>query len=430
MRHLLLILSCLLQESGWAFQCNRTRQARDSPLFSSASAAAVDSKHAIVVGGGPVGLATALTLSNAPHFYRVTLLEQTKGTGVYDPTKAYLYNVNARGQEWTQQFPAVQTLLTELGSSTSMGGIVIVPADPKEPIPERKLIATAPVSASTTAVNYWIPRHTMTVLLEDVIAEQEAKRRDGSLKAGKVELFYSKECRSIQTSDGLVEVTVQDTKDPNVRFQETYKGDLLIGADGMNSAVRNCLADETATKTTWLNVSPKQFRLKIRKSPASNLRMRVLQFPPGFEIPNVDGKILHTSSEAIYAIRSAFKGPRNYLSLGLLPIKDSSMVRPTNVITRPNHELWSLKTGAETKAWFTRAFPRLQIDAMIPDEEWDRFAKSQGTAFPPCQYCPKLQVSHPSGQVGVALVGDSLHAFPPDIGQGINAVSVLLSRWS
>jgi 2-polyprenyl-6-methoxyphenol hydroxylase-like FAD-dependent oxidoreductase len=32
-----------------------------------------------------------------------------------------------------------------------------------------------------------------------------------------------------------------------------------------------------------------------------------------------------------------------------------------------------------------------------------------------------MQATHPSGNTGVVLVGDAVHAFPPDIGQGINA---------
>ena len=416
----ILIVLLWLSQAANAFHNGRTVPVRPSLFASefdaqsqSATAAVDDNKHAIIVGGGPVGLAAALTLSNAPHYYHVTLLEQSTGTGLFDPTKAYLYNINQRGQEWTRQFPAVQALLEERGSSTGMGGIVIVPADPKEPIPKKKDIA---VSLSKGDESFWIPRHTMTVLLEEVIMKQEGNRKEGTLNVGKIELLYSKQCESIQAKNGQVEVTVQDTVDPNIRFREKYTGNLLIGADGVNSAVRNCLADETATSTTWLNSTPKQFRVKAWKSPSTDLRMKILQFPPAFEIPNVGGNTLTTTSEGIYAIRSTFKGPRNYISLGLLPIKNSTMMRPTNVITRPNHEIWSLKNGKEVKEWFTRAFPRLPLNSMIPDEEWDRFSMAKGTTFPHCQYCPKLQLSHPSGHAGVALIGDSIHAFPPDIG--------------
>ena len=97
------------------------------------------------------------------------------------------------------------------------------------------------------------------------------------------------------------------------------------------------------------------------------------------------------------------------------------MPRSTNVITRPKHEVWELQGKDEYKEWFQKAFPRLNMDELVSDEEWERFAGASGTTYPKCQYCPGFQVSHPSRDAGVVLVGDALHAFPPDIGQGINA---------
>jgi kynurenine 3-monooxygenase len=168
-------------------------------------------------------------------------------------------------------------------------------------------------------------------------------------------------------------------------------------------------------------MNPRKFRVRQWTSPASGLRMKVLQFPPGFPISNTTGTFLKTECEMTYAIRSVNKGPRNYMSLGLLPVKDPQMIRPTNVITRPNHEIWKLKGGSEIKEWFKRSFPRLNFDKLIDIKEWDRFSKAQGTTFPKCQFCPGLQVSSPDGSCGVVLVGDAIHAFPPDIGQGINS---------
>eukprot|EP00956_Cyclotella_meneghiniana_P009477 scaffold13120_cov22-Cyclotella_meneghiniana.AAC.1 len=55
---------------------------------------------------------------------------------------------------------------------------------------------------------------------------------------------------------------------------------------------------------------------------------------------------------------------------------------------------------------------------IISEDEWERFAKAEGTRFPPCQYSPGLAVWDESGRSGVALVGDSIDAFSPDIGPG------------
>ena len=369
---------------------------------------------AVVVGGGPVGLATALTLSNAPHYYDVTLVEQSADTSGYDPTKAYLYLVNPRGQVWTKRFPRVQELLEERGSvNTGMGNFVVVPADPSQPIPEK-------IPASNGEKSYWISRNTMVGVLETAIQEKEEKRLASQEEYGSVEVFPCKQCLSLTSlNDGRIQVTVSDVRDRQVRFEQSFVADLVVAADGMNSAVRTYLSNPPAdAPTDWLTENPRKFRVNAWASAASGLRMKVLQFPPAFVIPP---STKPTNSETIYAIRSVNTGPTNYISLGLLPVKDPTMVRPTNVITRPNHDLLKLKGADETKAWFQKAFPRLDLEALIDHAEWQRFSTALGTTFPKCQYCAGMQVTHPSGNTGVVLVGDAIHAFPTDIGQGINA---------
>lgn len=58
-------------------------------------------------------------------------------------------------------------------------------------------------------------------------------------------------------------------------------------------------------------------------------------------------------------------------------------------------------------------------DQLVSVDEWDRFAKSEGSRFPPCQYSPGLVATN--GNSGIVLVGDAAHTFPPDLGQGVNA---------
>jgi len=132
-----------------------------------------------------------------------------------------------------------------------------------------------------------------------------------------------------------------------------------------------------------------------------------------------DPPSMQTQIENMYVLRGKYHDAKRYLSVAFLPSTDPHMIRPGNTNTRPDHIIWSIRTGPEMKAWFQDAFPRMPWNELVSDEEWERFAQAKGTAFPYCQYTPHSVVA--SDTAGVVLVGDACHAFPPDIGQGINA---------
>lgn len=407
-------------------------------------AAAALKPKAIVVGAGPVGVAAALTLSSAPHSYDVTLLESApEVSSQYDPSKAFLYNVNLRGQALASKFPSLQAKLAERGvPSGGFGGVdfMVVPADPNKPLPKKKDKVAGGVDnkqekkekgpssdkdkkKDEPKPSYWIPRHAMVQLMLECVQEHNAECVSNA-ELGRIDYRPGTECQSIRPSsdDTCVVVTTVDTSSGQTLKRHAA---LLVGADGMNSRVRECLASHTVPEfASWSNYNPDKFQLQKWTSPSSHQRIKVLQLPPRFQIPDGEGGALTTKSDSIYSIRSIYTGPRNYLSLGLLPMKDDNAVRPTNIVTRPDHEIWKIKDGEGVRQWFEKAYPRMPFGkdgGMISDEEWDRFAKAEGTRFPYCQYSPGMGISNDKGTCGIALVGDAIHAFPPDIGQGVNA---------
>ena len=282
--------------------------------------------------------------------------------------------------------------------------ITIVPADPSEPIPDKKKnmegttstkektpdTNSMPSGEKAVGVGYWIPRHEMVKLMVEEIDEHNEKG-----VGGKITLCTGMECLSVLPSNERgkdVTVTVKNVttssllssspQDDDNNIKE-YHAKLVIGADGMNSKVRDCLA--AASTGTWSSKCVKSSKFIPTKyiSPASFLRIKVLQLPPQFEIPDANGKPpLKTYSEDIYALRSVNTGPRTYLSLGLLPMKDNNAVRPTNIVTRPDHEVWKISGGKAMREYFQRAYPRLNFDegGMISNEEWERFAKAEGVS--------------------------------------------------
>jgi kynurenine 3-monooxygenase len=392
----------------------------------------VYSKEAVVVGGGPVGLAAALTLSNPPHCYNVTLLEKAPNLAtIYDPTRAYQYNVNRRGLSWVDQFECVRTKLEARGSAPSggmgFGSIVYIPSDPAKPIPsvpDDARIAGAPAKSNQQSPrrSYWIPRHQMVEMLEECCRAQEEDRvKSNPNGIGSIEILKGKQVVDLE---GVDEPNTQRLKVVCSDGTE-FVASLVVAADGMDSAIRACLSSHdkstSVSASSWLHSHASSFRIKRYRSPSTGLRMKSLQFPPRFELTNTTGERLPTLSETMYVFRGVNSGPRDYVSLGLLPVKDPNLIRPANINTRPNHVLWSMMDGSQVKDFFVRNYPRVNWDDWVSDDEWDRFAKATGTTYPYCQYSPGSAVASPTMDAGVVLVGDACHAFPPDIGQGINA---------
>ena len=181
---------------------------------------------------------------------------------------------------------------------------------------------------------------------------------------------------------------------------------------GFNSIVRKTLND-------WdISISEK-FTMKEFPSPSSGLRYKVLTLPPQF--PLSDDNQDKAICDQAYIIRGTFKGQEKSISLGLLPLKNSQTPRTANLITCLHHQLWELKNSEEFYQFFEQAFPHLPIHNIISLEEAERFVNSQGGSFPIPQYCDGCSWLSQDKKTGILLLGDAVHCFPPDIGQGVNS---------
>jgi 2-polyprenyl-6-methoxyphenol hydroxylase-like FAD-dependent oxidoreductase len=166
-------------------------------------------------------------------------------------------------------------------------------------------------------------------------------------------------------------------------------------------------------------------------SPSSGLKYKVLSLPPKFPL-DTDSQERSVSTMA-YALRGIHHNRNRSLSLGLLPTKDDTAPRTANIITYPDHPIWNLNTGEQVLQFLEQDFPQVPIRQIVSINEANQFAQSDGGVFPVPQFSPRLHyLLKPDSErisAGVLLLGDAIHCFPPDIGQGVNAaledVSVL-----
>lgn len=376
----------------------------------------------VIVGGGPIGLAAALTLSQPPHSYNVTVLErQESSVAEYSPSRSYMYNINSRGLTWfhdgddapgaTPVSPRHLALqeLQKLGVPPDAQGrnsILIVPADPTVPLPSPRNVGPpgSGVKWSNRTISYWIPRHT-TVDMLGRVCDRVSVSNNGPF----IVRHNGKQVDHISThpESGLLSVQCQDGT--------TYNASLVVAADGVNSTVRQVLL-EGGPAPQWLT-RPASFRVRQWKSPASGLHIKSLQFPMNFTLSNSsratdDNKaaLLPSIPTCLYAFRGVAQGPRTRLSLGLLPVQNNNndadlQVRPANAIAPSDHVVWTLANGTAARDWLAHQnFPRIPDLSM---EEWERFATATPTVFPSCQYSPGSVAVSPGRMVGIALVGDA-----------------------
>ncbi|NJL62514.1 MAG: FAD-dependent monooxygenase [Methylacidiphilales bacterium] len=356
--------------------------------------------NVLIIGGGPAGLATALMLAKRG-WTNVTVLEQRIASDYYEPDKSFNYLIDGRGQDLTDLLGLTEEL-SQISVPSTEFYLTQVKHDGSS-----KTSKLAVVDPNRKAA-YWIPRSAFVSLLDNEIQRNWQ---------GKITVLFNAKCIEIRqianTSDEVenLEAIAQINTKEIIKFSPQF----LLGCDGIGSIVRSTLNE-------WDASNSDQFAMKLFPSPSTGLRYKVLTLPPQFPLDN-NGKE-HSISEMAYAIRSQIKDPKQKISLGLLPVKDLNQPRTANIITQPGHGIWELKSSGEAYNFLETSFPQLPIRQIISTEEIERFVTSTGGTFPAPQYCPQLYFllkAAPEKLIGIALLGDAVHCFPPDIGQGVNS---------
>ncbi|MGF1674521.1 MAG: FAD-dependent oxidoreductase [Rivularia sp. (in: cyanobacteria)] len=350
----------------------------------------------LIVGGGPSGFATALMLAKRG-WKNIKVLEKRPSADYYEPDKSFNYLIDGRGQKFTDYLKITDNLLKNGVASTDFY-LTKITADGNSKTSKLSIVDPEQKAA------YWITRKTFVNLLYQEIENNWQDCINVIFNAKCVEI--NKTISNDNQSEKL-EIIAEIENAKTIKFEPF----LLVGCDGINSIVRNTLKQ-------WDESSSNKFEMNYFPSPSSELRYKILTLPPKFPLDQ-NGEEL-TTSEMAYAVRSAFKDRKNSISMGLLPVKNPDEVRSANIITKPNHNIWELKNGEEMHDFLQKSFPQLPINKIISSQEAQRFAKSEGGIFPIPQYCNGFY-SKLNDKAFIVLLGDAIHSFPPDLGQGVNS---------
>ena len=320
-------------------------------------------------------------------------MERRTEPNPYEPQRAYLYLVDGRGQQFTDA-AGITDKLASPANSVSSANYTVTRLMPDG----ERVVAVPPILEPMDPVlgrpSYWIPRAALLGLLGDTLSSS-------------VRTLYGSEVIDIAQDARGVEVTATTAEGGELKLRP----DLLVGADGLQSRVRAKCAEWSGDAAAFTPV--------VLPSPSSGLAYKMLRFPPSFRLSAQDASAAAESRQA-YSIRPADGAPLGKTRLGLLPVADPSFPRTANVILPPEHPVWRLDTAEDVRGWLRATFPAVPIDEIVDDAEASAFASGTPGAFPAPCYSPRQHLLLSSG-VGVCLVGDAIHAFPPDIGQGVNA---------
>jgi kynurenine 3-monooxygenase len=364
-----------------------------------AAGASAARQHVTIVGGGPAGLATALMLANRG-WQNITVLEQRTAADYYEPDKSYNYLVDGRGQQLTDLL-GLTAALAALGVSNAEFYLTRILPNGK-----RNTFKVPTVNPNRTTA-YWLPRRVFLRLLYEEIERNWQEQ---------ITVLFETQCLKIERivtelGDRRLEVTASRSTDRIERLEPF----LLVGCDGMQSIVRTTL-------NQWEQAE--RFAMQQFPSPSSGLKYKVLSLPPNFALDRTHQD--RAVATMAYAIQGKGIDGNRPLSLGVLPFADDTLPRTANTIAYADHHIWSLKTGDRLLQFLEREFPQLPIREIVSIDEAERFAQSNGGVFPVPQCCDGAHYlldreSTDASIAGVVLLGDAVHCFPPDIGQGVNS---------